>query len=98
MVETLGEIHNTHKGYFDGNFKKEVDDKIAENNHLFNPLQLYVDEKGDENHIMIHTPITKKNYVKPKVDRHLAKTVRYTVLKQCSEIVLKNLEQISLQT
>ena len=32
FAKTLGEIHNTHKGpIFDDNFKKGVDDKIAEN-------------------------------------------------------------------
>ena len=53
FAETLREIHNTHKGpIFDDNFKKEVDDKIAENYHFFNPLASYVDKKGDENPIM----------------------------------------------
>ena len=60
FTETLGEIHNTHKGpIFDDTSKKEVDDKIAENYHLFNPLALYVDEKGDEVPIMSHISITK---------------------------------------
>ena len=54
------EIHNTHKGpIFDDNFKKEVDDKIAENYHLFNPLASYVDEKGDDNPIMRHISISE---------------------------------------
>ena len=64
FAETLGEIHNTHKGpIFDDTFKKEVDDTIAENYHLFNPLASYVDEKGDENPIMRHISISeiKKN-------------------------------------
>ena len=56
FAETLGGIHNTHKRpIFDDNFKKEVDEKIAENYHLFNPLasyHSYVDEKGDETPIM----------------------------------------------
>ena len=44
FAETLGEIYNTHKGpIFDDNFKKEMDDKTAENHHLFNPLASYVD-------------------------------------------------------
>ena len=60
FAETLGGIHNTHKGpIFDANCKKEVDDKIAENYHLFNPLASYVDEKGDENPIMGHISIAK---------------------------------------
>ena len=60
FAETLGEIHNTHKGpIFDDNFKKEVDDKIAENYHLFNPLASYVDEKGDDNPIMRHISISE---------------------------------------
>ena len=60
FAETLREIHNTHKGpIFDDTFKKEVDDQIAENYHLFNPLELYVDEKGDENPIMRHISITE---------------------------------------
>ena len=58
LAETLGGIHNTHKGpIFDDNFKKEVDDKIAENYHLFNPLASYVDEKGDDNPMMGHIRI-----------------------------------------
>ena len=60
FAETLGKIHKTHKGpIFDDTFKKKVDDKIAENYHLFNPLELYVDEKGDENPIMRHISITE---------------------------------------
>ena len=60
FAETLGKIHNTHKGpIFDDNFKKEVDDKIAESYHLFNPLASYVDEKGDENPIMRHISIAE---------------------------------------
>ena len=98
FAETLSEIHNTHKGpIFDDNFKKEVDDKIAENYHLFNPLASYVDEKGDDNPIMRHISISE-------IKKQLSKTkgrsapgqdcIRYTVLKQCPEIVFKNLEQI----
>ena len=74
-----------------------MDDKIAENYHPFNPLASYVDEKGDENPIMGHISISE-------IKRQLSKTkgrsapgkdcIRYTVLKQCPEIVLKNLEQI----
>ena len=63
-LKHYGEIHNTNKGpIFDNNFKKEVDDKIAENHHLFNQLASYVDEKGDENPIMGHLSISeiKKN-------------------------------------
>ena len=53
-------IHNTHKGpIFDDTFKKKVDDKIAENYHFFNPLELYVYEKGDENPIMRYISITE---------------------------------------
>ena len=60
FAETLGGIHNTHKGpIFDDNFQNEVDDKIAENYHFFNPLALYVDEKGDENPIMRHISISE---------------------------------------
>ena len=69
FAETLGEIHNTHKGpIFDDNFKKEVDDEIAENYHLFNPLESYVDEKGDENPILRHISISeiKKQLSKTK--------------------------------
>ena len=98
FAETLGGIHNTHKGLiFDDTFKKEVDDKIAENYHLFNPLELYVDEKGDENPIIRHISIIE-------IKKQLSKTkgrsapgqdcIRYTALKQCPEIVFKNLEQI----
>ena len=98
LILTLGEIHNTQKGpIFDDNLKKEVDDKIAENYHLFNPLASYVDEKGDENPIMRHISISE-------IKKQLSKTkgrsasgqdcIRYTVLKQCPEIVFANLEQI----
>ena len=84
FAETLGEIHNTHKGpIFDDIFKKEVDDKIAENYHFFNPLEIYVYEKGDENPIMRHISITE-------IKKQLSKTkgrsapgldyIRYTVL------------------
>ena len=42
VAKTLREIRKNHKGpIFDDNLKKEVDDAIAENYHLFNPLQLY---------------------------------------------------------
>ena len=44
---------------FDNNFKKVVDDKIAENYNLFNPLASYVDEKGDENPIMGHISLSE---------------------------------------
>ena len=74
-----------------------MDDKIAENYHLFNPLASYVDEKGDENPIMRHISISE-------IKKQLSKTkgrsapgqdcIRYTVLKQCPEIVFENLEQI----
>ena len=58
FAETLGEIHNIHKvPIFDD--KKVVNDKIAENYYLFNPLASYVDEKGDENHIMGHISISR---------------------------------------
>ena len=66
-----------------------MDDKIAENYYLFNPLAPYVDEKGDENHRMRHISISE-------IIKQLSKTkgcsapgqdcIRYTVLKQCSEI------------
>ena len=60
FAETLGEIHNTHKEpIFDDIFKKEVDEKNSENYHFSNPLQLYVDEKGNENPIMRHISITE---------------------------------------
>ena len=87
FAETLGEIHNTHKGpFFDDNFKKEVDDKIAENYHLFNPLASYVDVSISE----IKKQLSKtKGRSAPGQD-----CIRYTVLKQCSEIVFANLEQI----
>ena len=86
FAETLGEIHNTHKGpIFDDTFKKEVDDKIAENYHLFNPLASYVDEKGDENPIMRHISISeiKKQPSKSKGRSAPGQDcIRYTVLKQ----------------
>ena len=98
FAKTLGEIHNTHKGpIFDDNFKKEVDDKIAENCHLFNPLASYVDEKGDDNPIMRHISIFE---IKKQLSRTKGRSapgqdcIRYTVLKQCPEIVFDNLEQI----
>ena len=60
FAETLGTIHNTHKGpIFDDTFKKDVDEKNSENYYLSNPLELYVDEKGDESPIMRHISTTE---------------------------------------
>ena len=70
-----------------------MDDKIAENYHHFNPLASYADEKGDENPIMRHISISE-------IKKQLSKTkgrsapgqdcIRYTVLKQCPDIVFEN--------
>ena len=74
-----------------------MDDKIAENYHVFNPLASYVDEKGDENPIMGHTSISK---IKTQLSKTKGRSapgqdcIRYTVLKQCPAIVFENLEQI----
>ena len=74
-----------------------MEDKIAENFHLFNPLASYVNEKGDDNPIMRHISISE-------IKKQLSKTkgrsapgqgcILYTVLKQCPEIVFDNLERI----
>ena len=64
--------------------------------HLFNPLASYVDEKGDENPIMRHISISEIKKQLSKTKGRLAPgqdCIRYTVLKQCPEIVFANLEQ-----
>ena len=73
-----------------------MDEKIAENYHLFNPLASYEDEKGDENPIMRHISISE---IKEQLSKTKGRSapgqdcIRYTVLKQCPEIVFANLEQ-----